>query len=134
VRRLFHAIDRVLNPRNVDPDMQFAIGRVFACRWLDDVRDIERLTASMAQTHNLKITGLQNNEGSVNSDGLGPSLIGNRAISKILRATMLEVHLLHQTVGSQVVPVFVGVVVVVVAAAAGVVIILAVVPLAFPYL
>jgi hypothetical protein len=117
--------------------MQFPICRILACRWLDDIRDVECLTESMTHTHNFVIAGVQDNEGSINYDGLRPSLTKSTKLAILYICHNVAVHLLHQTLGSQVIPVFASVIVIVIAVvivifvAVVVTIVLAVAPLAF---
>src|ERR1700683_5357494 len=87
---LLFAIYCVLNPRNVNPDMKFPISRVLARRWFDEVRDIECLSVSMAQTYKFVIARVENNDSSVNFDSLRPCLTRNGPISIIPYAIVLQ--------------------------------------------
>jgi hypothetical protein len=87
---LLLAIYRVLNPRNVNLDMKFPISRVFTLRWLDEVRDVECFSVSMAQTYKFVIARVKNNDSSVNFDSLCPCLTRNGPISIIPYATVLQ--------------------------------------------
>jgi hypothetical protein len=71
LRTIYHILDSCA----VDTNLEFPVSRVFARnRRLDEARNVECLSFSMAQTYEFVIAAVRDDDGAANSDGLCPRL------------------------------------------------------------
>ena len=59
---------------DIDANMEFPIPRVNARGRFDDVRNVKRLRASMAETHELVVARVKDDDSPIDSHGLCPRL------------------------------------------------------------
>ena len=67
-------IDGILDCSNIYPNMEFSVRRLLAGVRFDGIRDIESLSTSITNADELKIAGLENNDGTIYPCRLGPCL------------------------------------------------------------
>jgi hypothetical protein len=70
LRMIYHILDSC----DIDTNLKFPVSGVLARRRFDEVRNIECLTFSMAQTYKFVIATVKDNDGAINLDSLCPHL------------------------------------------------------------
>jgi hypothetical protein len=71
---LLLAVHHVLDGGDIDAHMEFPIARINARGRFDDVRNVKRLRASMADTHEFVVAGVKDDDSPIDPYGLCPRL------------------------------------------------------------